>query len=148
MAQPSGVVTVANAYNLDTPSSPIETLPPEILSAVFWHTLPYRSSDYIDVAWHSPNYYATANTLTSSLVVSHVCQKWRTIALGTPNLWSDIHIETGSLSSRIVPVLSTMTSRSGALPLSLDISCTNYDEEQGKVANARHRIIFRPHTGS
>ncbi|KAI0693233.1 hypothetical protein BC835DRAFT_1090548 [Cytidiella melzeri] len=68
--------------------SPIFTLPVELLSRVF--TLGMPEGDYPDF----PSY----DGLPFEILVSHVCQHWRNVALRTHHLWSTIHF-------RLVPHL-------------------------------------------
>ncbi|KAF8635791.1 hypothetical protein AX17_003848 [Amanita inopinata Kibby_2008] len=48
----------------------------------------------------------------ASLVLSHVCSPWRQVALGTGELWSDIHIS-GSLSQDTVDICEFWLKRAG-----------------------------------
>ncbi|KAJ7138106.1 hypothetical protein C8R44DRAFT_555779, partial [Mycena epipterygia] len=67
--------------------SPIRRLPPEILCEIF---MAHSSS--------SPQPHSSAGekkniSKSDLLLVSHVCAQWRTLALGTPRLWSDIAVD-------------------------------------------------------
>ncbi|KAI0338888.1 hypothetical protein BDW22DRAFT_1362190 [Trametopsis cervina] len=68
--------------------SPISTLPVELLSRVFCLGLP--QADYPD---YPPN-----DEVPFEILVSHVCQHWRNVALRTHDLWTTIHF-------RLVPHL-------------------------------------------
>lgn len=56
---------------------------------------------------------------TPELLLSQMCRHWRDIALGTPSLWTNIHIT--ALDSVHRDKADTYLDRSGALPLSLRI---------------------------
>ncbi|KAG1907843.1 uncharacterized protein F5891DRAFT_1180865 [Suillus fuscotomentosus] len=58
--------------------SPISSIPPEILGAIFVHHAQQMRSLY------SPDTPA----FLSWLIVGHICRHWREVALGTPELWA------------------------------------------------------------
>ncbi|KAG2156030.1 hypothetical protein DEU56DRAFT_765228 [Suillus clintonianus] len=58
--------------------SPVSSLPPEILGAIFVHHVQKTQSLYVP---HAP-------AVLSWLKVGHVCRHWREVTLGTPELWS------------------------------------------------------------
>ncbi|KAG2132780.1 hypothetical protein DEU56DRAFT_812004 [Suillus clintonianus] len=60
--------------------SPISSLPPEILGAIFVHHVQQTQLLYQD----NPE----APAILSWLNVGHVCRHWREVTLGTPELWS------------------------------------------------------------
>ena len=88
--------------------SPIRKLPPELLAEIFLCSL--RAEVFL-----IPN----ANLVP--LVLLKVCRIWRTIALGTPQLWSSLRIDHAG-GNRIWAVENWL-SRSGDCPLSLSSSC-------------------------
>ncbi|KAG0709335.1 hypothetical protein DFH29DRAFT_1075038 [Suillus ampliporus] len=58
--------------------SPISSIPPEILGAIFVHH-----------AHHMQLLHAAdSHAVLSWLIVGHVCRHWRDVALGTPELWA------------------------------------------------------------
>ncbi|KAK7025846.1 F-box domain-containing protein [Favolaschia claudopus] len=64
---------------------PVLTLPSEIVSEIFTHTLPPYPECPSQTGPFSP---------TS---LSHICSKWREIALGTPRLWTAIAVSSPTL---------------------------------------------------
>ncbi|KAF7334425.1 F-box domain-containing protein [Mycena venus] len=94
---------------LDSYKYPILTMPNEIISEIFTHFLPT---------------YPRCPPLTGLLsptLLTHICHKWRDIALASPALWRSI------LVSEAIPFLIQRTrvldilSRSGSCPLSIQI---------------------------
>jgi hypothetical protein len=85
--------------------SPIDRLPPELLSEIFQRLLPL---------W---------GRMPRKLVMlpSKICRRWRKVSLSTPILYSSITIgrQHGSIDSEVA-LMKAWLSRSGALPLSLD----------------------------
>ena len=66
--------------------SPISTLPPEVLAAIFSLLCPPSSPD------RNPDHHI------ARLRVSHVCHQWRQIALNQPLLWSNVNFATSQFS--------------------------------------------------
>jgi hypothetical protein len=92
--------------------SPIERLPPELLSEIFLHLHP--------PSWDkdSYGYYFVPRDIV--MLPAQICRRWRRVALSTPNLYTTITIggRHGSLDSELA-LTKTWLSRSGTLPLSL-----------------------------
>ncbi|OCH87712.1 hypothetical protein OBBRIDRAFT_135330 [Obba rivulosa] len=74
----------------------INQLPPEILGIIFGHVrrhVPIESNDSYGTRggrprWITPGlFYKT----TDLLPISHVCARWRAVALSFPSLWTSIH---------------------------------------------------------
>ncbi|KAJ7834302.1 hypothetical protein B0H13DRAFT_2678693 [Mycena leptocephala] len=63
---------------LDSYKYPVLTLPNEIVSEIFMHFLPAYPE------------YPPLTGLLSPTLLTHICCRWREIALGTPALWSAI----------------------------------------------------------
>ncbi|KAJ7141996.1 hypothetical protein C8R46DRAFT_576687 [Mycena filopes] len=70
-----------------------------------------------------------SNTLTfprylalSPLFLCQICQRWREIALSTPQLWSAIAIAVGRNPTAHLELLETWLARSGNCPLSFSLS--------------------------
>ncbi|KIK00824.1 hypothetical protein K443DRAFT_99737 [Laccaria amethystina LaAM-08-1] len=87
------VVLEAKEKRLDAQKKPINWLPTEILVDIFVECTTLRGRDdqafCIDgVQYHSP------------MVISHVCQRWRCVALATPRLWSQISFQDHSWNPR------------------------------------------------
>ncbi|KAJ7772169.1 hypothetical protein B0H16DRAFT_1714381 [Mycena metata] len=95
---------------LDSYHYPVLSLPNEVTSEVFMHFLPDYPLRPPLTGIHSPT------------VLTHVCRRWREIAVGTPGLWSVI-----SLTSSVIPfelqveIFDLWLSRSRSCPLSIDI---------------------------
>ncbi len=63
-------------YQALTQHAPVFRLPPELLARVFAHARPiWRSSPAFE------------------RVASHVCARWRDIAIALPNLWNTINLD-------------------------------------------------------
>ncbi|KAJ7761254.1 hypothetical protein DFH07DRAFT_425026 [Mycena maculata] len=74
-------------------------LPPEIISKILLSALPFRDpDDTADTPWY----------------LGHICQYWREVALGIPNLWTDIVIMGNNYSMQ---KLETLLARSLNAPL-------------------------------
>ncbi|KAJ6562372.1 hypothetical protein B0H19DRAFT_1144296 [Mycena capillaripes] len=90
---------------LDSYKYPVLTLPSEIVSEIFLHFLPT---------------YPLCPPLTglfSPTVLTHICHKWRQIAVATPMLWRAI-----SLSELRPDIFETWLNRSGHCPLSIELT--------------------------
>ncbi|KAJ7156540.1 hypothetical protein C8R43DRAFT_414589, partial [Mycena crocata] len=83
---------------------PILTLPNEIVSEIFLHSLP----TYLDCRLLSPT------------LLTHLCHKWRQIALATPALWRAVPLRLYSNST--MQILASWLARSCSCPLSIKIS--------------------------
>ncbi|KAJ7087031.1 hypothetical protein C8R43DRAFT_1173909 [Mycena crocata] len=89
---------------------PVLTLPNEIVSEIFLHFLPA---------------YPDCPTMTGPLsptLLTHICRKWRQIALNTPSLWRAIPFPLDLDPSQRVPMLQSWLSRSRVCPLSIEIN--------------------------
>ena len=102
---------------LDALTSPIRTIPPEILTEIFY----YLKGDYRDEL--------PARARAGSLLPTHVCQQWRQIALSTPSLWNNIYINGSSVSESIrsseVKCIKAWLARSKNCPLSINLRRTD-----------------------
>lgn len=97
-------------YHALTQHAPVLRLPPELLARVFAHVRPiWRSSPAFE------------------RVASHVCARWRDIAIALPNLWNTINLDVPPHSPSALHRLSTYISRSNPFPLDLFISCHTTD---------------------
>ncbi|KAG7086041.1 hypothetical protein E1B28_003562 [Marasmius oreades] len=56
-----------------------------------------------------------------SLILSHVCSRWRTVATGCPELWSSIDIELYRFGSGVEKLVRTFLDNSATYPLDLQI---------------------------
>ncbi|KAJ7908969.1 hypothetical protein B0H13DRAFT_2330822 [Mycena leptocephala] len=68
--------------HLDLYRYPVLTLPNEIISEIFMHFLPAYSG------------LPPLTGILSPTLLTHICCKWREIALGTPSLWKAIELTT------------------------------------------------------
>ncbi|KAJ7498043.1 hypothetical protein B0H11DRAFT_1998403 [Mycena galericulata] len=95
---------------LDAYKYPVLTLPDEIVSEIFTHVLP--------VYPRRP----PATGLRSPTLLSHICSKWRDIALSTPRLWRAISLAlmVENLPSQL-HFLETWLARSRSCPLSINM---------------------------
>ncbi|KAJ7613134.1 hypothetical protein FB45DRAFT_1112870 [Roridomyces roridus] len=104
---------------------PILTLPNEITSEIFLHSLPSHTEFVSLVGPDSP----------SSLL--QICKQWRDVALGTPALWSSIHVDVNhnppSVYERHLKLLELWLERSGTYPLSIRLWDMRSDEELASV---------------
>ncbi|KAF7964874.1 hypothetical protein HWV62_10058 [Athelia sp. TMB] len=91
----------------------IRIVPPEIFAEIF----SYLKGDYRDKA--------PAQARTETLLPTHVCQRWREIALSTPTLWNNIYINGGSVPKSVrdseVECTSAWLSRAKDCPLSINL---------------------------
>ncbi|KAJ3516343.1 hypothetical protein NLJ89_g1194 [Agrocybe chaxingu] len=102
--------------------APVWELPPEILSYIFTLALPL-----------SPPSELSRRTLRPALVLAHVNQHWRNVALTTPQLWTTIHIDAPTLQHEpCMPRL--LIKRSGDCPLTLHVRHhAPYSEETAEL---------------
>ncbi|KAF8633212.1 hypothetical protein AX15_001448 [Amanita polypyramis BW_CC] len=99
---------------LSNQTAPILRLASELLILVF---------DYTRARWRS--------TLPFALVASHVCARWRDVALHQPHFWNTIDINIRGLGHRRAVTLhrlQTYLTRSQPFPLDVFISCDTSDE--------------------
>ncbi|KAJ7156544.1 hypothetical protein C8R43DRAFT_1106117 [Mycena crocata] len=100
---------------------PVLTLPNEITSEIFLHFLP----PYPECP--------PSSGLLSPTLLTHICRKWREIALSTPTLWraiwldSDIQPDFGSRKQ----ILESWLVRSCSCPISIKVfdSCDSVEED-------------------
>ncbi|KAF9810052.1 hypothetical protein IEO21_07134 [Rhodonia placenta] len=73
---------------------PCDKLPVELLAHIFYLGLVYLpDASEEGRSGPCPQYNAhTVKALPSEIVVSHVCSRWRNIALNTPKLWTQINL--------------------------------------------------------
>ncbi|KAJ7759401.1 hypothetical protein DFH07DRAFT_884339 [Mycena maculata] len=103
--------------HLDTYIYPVLTLPNEIISEIFFHTLPEEA--YQSPPKHSDSPSPCAN---SPLALGHICSKWRQIALSTPTLWTALELYLDNVvNSNQLRLLEIWLNRSGGCPLSIGI---------------------------
>ncbi|KAJ6456442.1 hypothetical protein C8R45DRAFT_578403 [Mycena sanguinolenta] len=99
---------------LDAYKFPVLTLPNEITSEIFIHFLP---------TYPEPPPLAGLASPTS---LTHVCSKWRQVALATPALWRAIKLDPeDEPNEQFRHISDAWIRRSGSLPLSLVLNTDN-----------------------
>jgi hypothetical protein len=103
---------------VDSYTYPVLTLPNEITSEIFIYFLPIYPVPPPLIGDLSPT------------LLTHICHQWREIALATPALWRAI-----SLFGHYLPRnrISSMLSRSGSCPLSIQMDDPNERDEHEHV---------------
>ncbi|KAJ7429627.1 hypothetical protein FB451DRAFT_1383059 [Mycena latifolia] len=94
---------------IDSYAYPVLTLPNEIVSEIFVNFLPVYPC------------CPPQTGLLSPTLLTHICRRWRGIALATPELWRAILITSYRDDGRQLHILDSWLSRSGCFPLSLNI---------------------------
>ncbi|KAJ7150453.1 hypothetical protein C8R43DRAFT_1005895 [Mycena crocata] len=94
---------------LDAYKYPVLTLPTEIVSEIFLQFLPA----YPDCP--------SMTGLFSPTILTHICRKWREIALGTPVLWRAISLPIVAEHEDRVHIIDSWLERSRSLPVSVEI---------------------------
>ncbi|KAF7342130.1 F-box domain-containing protein [Mycena venus] len=96
---------------------PVLTLPNEIISEIFIHFLPIYPLCPPLIGILSP------------ICLTHICHKWRAIALATPALWKAIQLSSACTTStlrnngdNLVEIFETWLNRSGCCPVSIEIN--------------------------
>jgi hypothetical protein len=120
--------------------SPISSLPPEVLAAIFSLLCP-----------PSPDRNPGHDHHLSRLHVSHVCHRWREIALNHPSLWS--HVDFTDFRASLAGTTEILA-RAKSVPLYLearvpdryhhweDVRYTTFRQEvQTRIPNVRHLSI-------
>ncbi|KZT62551.1 hypothetical protein CALCODRAFT_206373 [Calocera cornea HHB12733] len=95
-------------------NAPIHTLPDEVLSYIF-----ELGSEH-------------GKMVQFSIVASHICQRWRTVALPTAVLWSDINLELPlrKVRKRYCSGFQDIASRTAVRPIDLSINLASNATEQ------------------
>ncbi|TFK70866.1 hypothetical protein BDN72DRAFT_838398 [Pluteus cervinus] len=109
---------------LEAEKPPINWLPLEVLADIFWTAVQLEDTDF---ALNQP-FHATP------VVISHVCQKWRDVALATPQLWSYLGFSTTRFYA--APLLAFLE-RAGSSPLTLfyrGVPDVETEEEQTTIS--------------
>ncbi|KAJ7866321.1 hypothetical protein B0H13DRAFT_2281454 [Mycena leptocephala] len=97
---------------LDSYKYPVLTLPNEIVSDIFMHFLP---------TWPY-SHFPPLTGLFSPTLLTHICRRWREIALGTPALWTAIGSSRDGVPSEIkAHIFDLWLKRSRLSPLSVQI---------------------------
>ena len=93
---------------------PINRLPVETLIMIFKHATSDIGSEYTR-ANLDRNRHSQYTNHRGLLTITHICQRWREVALGTPNFWTSIDL-------RNIAKTNVFLERSRELPLLLRLS--------------------------
>ncbi|KAF5323886.1 hypothetical protein D9611_008274 [Ephemerocybe angulata] len=99
---------------------PMRRVPDEILAAVFLECLQQEPEGWAAMT-------PTEGTKHPAVTLTHVCRRWRNLAVGTPRLWAqvDLRVPSRPNSRRTIPRLTHLvrvsTQRSGACPMTIKI---------------------------
>lgn len=92
---------------------PLLNLSPELVGEIFCHCLPERAS---------------FSSSEAPLLLTQVCSSWRTIAVGTPRLWSSLYVPNWQyLPPDVGSLVRLWLERSGQTKLSVDITLFDQD---------------------
>lgn len=89
-------------------SLPVSSLPSELLSCIFGHLLPvigprlYRPTDDCMAKRHDKTRNQIAGATRDMISATHVCRRWRNVALANPTLWTFLWLENPSWLQRMV----------------------------------------------
>ena len=105
--------------------APVWSLPPEILSHIFFLCLPVRM-DWAEIK---------RSSLKNSIILAQVNRHWRSVALSTPKIWTTIHIDENSFPKTYndndqeeISMPKVFLQRSGVCSLSLRVYTSEYNE--------------------
>ncbi|KAJ7506531.1 hypothetical protein B0H11DRAFT_234197 [Mycena galericulata] len=94
----------------------VPSLPPEILALIFEWCMPCESEGQLPVP----------NMNIAPLLLGRISRSWRNVVLSTPSLWCSLRLRMDSYDPRLA-LLQTWLSRSGCMPLTLDLYCSVAD---------------------
>ncbi|KAJ7181612.1 hypothetical protein C8R43DRAFT_969646 [Mycena crocata] len=103
---------------------PVLTLPHEITSHIFLHSLPSLQEELPMLHVQT---FRSRQSQEPPLLLLQVCRAWRSIALSTPRLWAQLHLDLMRLPKSLLSVsglemsLDTWFNRAGSCPLSLAV---------------------------
>ncbi|EIM81485.1 uncharacterized protein STEHIDRAFT_161671 [Stereum hirsutum FP-91666 SS1] len=89
-------------------SLPVSSIPSELLSCIFGHLLPvigprhYRSTDDDMSERHDKTRNQIADATRDLISATHVCRRWRNVALANPTLWTFLWLDNRSWLKRMV----------------------------------------------
>lgn len=109
--------------------SPIRRLPREILTAIFWLSCPV-----VD------NRSSTRERL-APFYLGQVCTSWRTIAFGTPMLWSQIWLGAEGPWNR--SLVEEWIQRSGNVPLTIGVLYPNSRNKRAETVSRIWQLLIR-----
>ncbi|KAJ7153652.1 hypothetical protein C8R46DRAFT_1119468 [Mycena filopes] len=105
--------------------SPARRLPYDVVAEIFVASLPSDRNAVID-------------RTESPLLLCHICQAWRAVALSTPRLWASMHVVVPSIAAthktqELREVIPWWLSKSAALPLSISIAQRRWSPDRSIV---------------
>ncbi|KAJ7902271.1 hypothetical protein B0H13DRAFT_2335699 [Mycena leptocephala] len=133
-------------------ATPIRRLPVEIIAEIFGLSMAVSEQDYIG---HRTYPAIALNRLAhlSLLKVSQVCARWHSIAMGTPSLWTKIHLDTALwrspiTTSKAMGLLQSTLARGGHCPLTVLVTNAADWPSHGPALKllARHSTRWRAAT--
>jgi hypothetical protein len=105
--------------------APHKNLHPEILSRIFYDTLPDDFSVNVPIQYQlAESSMVEPSAIESPWSLGHVCQRWRDISVGQTGLWRKIRIVNPRRSCDN-DALMTILSRSRPQPIELDIKASS-----------------------
>ncbi|KAJ7784120.1 hypothetical protein B0H16DRAFT_1708861 [Mycena metata] len=117
--------------------APILSLPPEITSEIFIWCLP-DSEYHLDLTLKRP--------FRAPIILLHICRTWRFIAIATPRLWTNLCLNLSKLPRSFLELgtnqkfLSDWLARSGACPITLELSGLNAEPDQLLIPTALNSL--------
>lgn len=133
-------------------ATPIRRLPVEIIAEIFGLSTAVSELDYIGHRTY-PAIALDRLAHLSLLKVSQVCARWHSIAMGTPSLWTKIHLDTALwrlpiTTSKAMGFLQSALARSGRCPLTVLVTNAADWPSHGPALKllARHSTRWRAAT--
>ena len=112
--------------------SPSRRMPPEIWGEIYVQCL-------------SADKPAKINAQEAPMLMAQVCSHWRSIVLSTPRLWNSVSIRgNGMVLASQSALISTWLSRSGNLPLSIEITARVLPDSQQEQEFVDALVPFVP----
>ncbi|KAJ7018910.1 hypothetical protein C8F04DRAFT_357937 [Mycena alexandri] len=99
--------------------APIRRVPPEVLGEIFqW---------CCKMNWTAQSRSIT-NVRAPPLLLGHVSSLWRSVSQNTPRLWDYVCLlDDATVTERLLPFIRVLVERSGALPLTMELSTPHGD---------------------
>ncbi|KAJ3729549.1 hypothetical protein C8R42DRAFT_169472 [Lentinula raphanica] len=129
----------AEAQMCNTILSGIRKLPPELLADIFLQLVAPDQERYYRLSIYSSYPKADPSQQASAIVLSHVCRKWRSVALSTPQLWSTISVphRTPLASSVYDGLVKMCINHSRVSPLYITLSVLSSSNAAFRSASAK-----------